>query len=537
MLDLSDKMVKGTCHRNLGAEGWREHEEQDAARGEARASVISGAKIQGDELVVKFTSNGTLVIDTGKYTGRSPRDKYVVHHGAAVPEVWWGEVNQAISPELAAELRRRVFGHLEGRKLFVQDGFAGASAAHRLAVRTVACKAWQAHFMHNMLIRPDEDELASFIPELKIYNAAGLVLDDWEELGLRSPTFIVLDLESMELLIGGTWYTGEMKKGVFTVMNWLLPRRGVLSMHCSANVGKDGASALFFGLSGTGKTTLSADPERLLIGDDEHGWDENGIFNIEGGCYAKCINLDSVKEPDIFRAIRPGAILENVVLKKGEPDYADGSRTENTRVSYPIEHIPNIVRPHSLGGHPKHIIFLTCDAFGVLPPVSRLEEIHVRQYFLSGYTAKVAGTERGVTEPQATFSPCFGGPFLPLPPTRYADLLIEKIKKHGAKVWLVNTGWSGGPCGVGQRMPIPLTRRLVSAILSGEMERVEFVESAALHLQIPVALPGVESRVLEPRNTWSDASAYDAAAAHLAKMFTANALATQSGCFGVSGGG
>ena len=518
MSELISGITASICHRNLGAAAWRKMEELDPGN--------------------KFSANGALVVDTGKYTGRSPKDKYIVHHGAAVPEAWWGEVNQAISPELAAELRRRVCAHLNGRELFVQDGFAGAAAAHRLAVRTVACKPWQAHFMHNMLIRPDEAELASFTPQLKILNAAGLMIDDWKELGLRSPTFIVLDLEAGEILIGGTWYTGEMKKGVFTVMNWLLPRRGVLSMHCSANVGKDASCALFFGLSGTGKTTLSADPERLLIGDDEHGWDDDGIFNIEGGCYAKCINLDEAKEPDIFHAIRPGAILENVILKSdGQPDYADASRTENTRVSYPIDFIPNIVRPVSTGQHPKQIIFLTCDAFGVLPPVARLQENQIRQYFLSGYTAKVAGTERGVTEPQATFSPCFGGPFLPLPPTRYAELLVEKIQKHGSSVWLVNTGWSGGPCGIGKRMPIPLTRRLVSAILSSELDQAELIDSAALGLKIPVALSGVDSQVLEPRNTWGDPLAYDAAAARLAAMFAVNAAATKSGCFGVSGGG
>ncbi|MEN9362470.1 MAG: Phosphoenolpyruvate carboxykinase [Verrucomicrobiota bacterium] len=517
MSDLIPGILAGTYHRNLDAAGWRKIEELDP---EAR-----------------FSANGTLVVDTGKYTGRSPKDKYIVHQGAAIPEAWWGEVNQAISPELAAELRRRVCRHLSGRELYVQDGFAGAAPAHRLAVRTVAAKPWQAHFMHNMLIRPDAAELAAFSPQLKILNAAGLVVDDWKELGLRSSTFIVLDLEAMEILIGGTWYTGEMKKGVFTVMNWLLPRRGVLSMHCSANLGVDGSCALFFGLSGTGKTTLSADPDRLLIGDDEHGWDDEGIFNIEGGCYAKCIHLDPGKEPEIFQAIRPGAILENVILKPGgEPDYDDASRTENTRVSYPIDFIPNIATS-SRGQHPRQIIFLTCDAFGVLPPVSRLEESQIRQYFLSGYTAKVAGTERGITEPQATFSPCFGGPFLPLPPTRYADLLIDKIQRHGASVWLVNTGWSGGPCGVGQRMPIPLTRRLVGGILSGEMDKAEFRQAAALGLRIPAALAGVDSRVLEPRNTWADPLAYDAAANRLATMFAANAAATRSGCFGVSGGG
>jgi len=411
---------------------------------------------------------------------------------------------------------------LSGKDLYITDAFAGASPSSRRSIRVISEIAWQAHFVKNMFIRPTEEELENFKPDFTLYNACQVVNKKWKEHGLNSDVFVIFNIEENIAIIGGTWYGGEMKKGIFTMMNYWLPLEGKLSMHCSANIGKDDDVALFFGLSGTGKTTLSTDPNRRLIGDDEHGWDENGVFNFEGGCYAKVINLDPSSEPEIYGAIKKGALLENVVVKEnGDVDFTDGSKTENTRVSYPIEHIEN----HEctlMGGHPKNIIFLSADAFGVLPPVSKLTKEQAMYYFLSGYTAKVAGTERGITEPVATFSACFGEAFLPLHPTVYAKLLGEKIDEHNVNVYLVNTGWTGGPYGVGHRMSIKDTRGCINAILSGAINECEFETLPIFNLQIPKTLQGVNSEVLNPMNTWDDKEAYMETLKKLAAMFQKN---------------
>ncbi len=395
-------------------------------------------------------ANGTMMVDTGKYTGRSPKDKYFVHQLPSFRHIAWGNINQPMAPEIFDELYAETIDYLSGKDLYVTDGFCGASEKTRKSVRFVTEFAWQSHFVKNMFIRPGAKDLAGFTPDFTVYKASKLSNRNWERHGLNSEVFIAFNIEKKIAIIGGTWYGGEMKKGIFTMMNYWLPLQGILSMHCSANVGREGDVCLFFGLSGTGKTTLSTDPGRKLIGDDEHGWDDDGIFNFEGGCYAKCINLSAESEPEIYNAIQRNALLENVVAdEEGVIDFDDPSKTENTRVSYPIEHIESH-EPSLMGDHPKNIIFLTCDAFGVLPPVARLTREQAMYYFLSGYTAKVAGTERGVTEPQATFSACFGEAFLPLHPTVYARLLGEKMARHGVNAYLVNTGWTGGGYGVGQ---------------------------------------------------------------------------------------
>lgn len=470
----------------------------------------------------RLTQNGTFVVDTGVFTGRSPKDKYFVKQDPSQKFISWGKINQPITAELFNKLLAKAKAQLSGKNIYIQDAFCGASKASRKSVRFVTEVAWQAHFVKNMFIRPNEAELKDFHPEFVVYNACKTKNDDFKKDGLNSEVFVIFNVEENVAVIGGTWYGGEMKKGIFSMMNYWLPLAGKMSMHCSANVGKSGDVALFFGLSGTGKTTLSTDPNRALIGDDEHGWDENGVFNFEGGCYAKCINLDPASEPEIYAAIRPNALLENVVLdENGVVDFADASKTENTRVSYPIEHIKNH-EPSLSAGHPKNIIFLTADAFGVLPPVAKLNKEQAMYYFLSGYTAKVAGTERGITEPVATFSACFGEPFMPLHPTAYAKLLGEKIDVHGVNVYLVNTGWSGGAYGVGKRMSIKATRACINAILDGSIKDCEFENFDKFNLAIPKELKGVETSLLNPENTWASKDEYKAARDKLAQMFKEN---------------
>jgi phosphoenolpyruvate carboxykinase (ATP) len=468
------------------------------------------------------SENGTMMIDTGKFTGRSPKDKYFVHQKPSFDDIAWGKINQSMAPEVFDELYDEVIDYLSGKDLYVTDGFCGANEKTRKPVRFITEFAWQSHFVKNMFIRPSANDLETFKPGFTVYNACNLTNENWEQHGLNSEVFVAFNIEKNVAIIGGTWYGGEMKKGIFTMMNYWLPVQGILSMHCSANVGKNGDVALFFGLSGTGKTTLSTDPRRKLIGDDEHGWDDEGIFNFEGGCYAKCINLSPENEPEIYKAIQRNALLENVVADEdGVIDFDSDAKTENTRVSYPIEHIENH-DPSLRGGHPKNIIFLTCDAFGVLPPVSKLTKEQAMYYFLSGYTAKVAGTERGVTEPQATFSSCFGEAFLPLHPTTYAKLLGEKMEQHNVNAFLVNTGWVGGGYGVGKRMSIKATRSCINAILDGSINQVEFDQTRWFRLNIPKTLPGVDSNLLNPRNAWADKQAFDNTANKLAGMFIEN---------------
>jgi phosphoenolpyruvate carboxykinase (ATP) len=470
----------------------------------------------------KLSTSGATICDTGIFTGRSPKDKYFVEQEPSKEHIAWGNTNKPISEEIFDELLELTQKQLSGKDIYVVDAYCGASGASRKKIRFISEVAWQAHFVKNMFIRPTEEELENFEPDFVVYNACKAVDEKYKEHGLNSDVFVVFNIEENVALIGGTWYGGEMKKGIFSMMNYWLPLEGKLSMHCSANVGKDDDVCLFFGLSGTGKTTLSTDPNRALIGDDEHGWDDNGVFNFEGGCYAKVINLDPKSEPEIYGAIIKDALLENVVAdENGLVDFSDGSKTENTRVSYPIEHIKNH-KPDLQAGHPKNIIFLSADAFGVLPPVSKLTKEQAMYYFLSGYTAKVAGTERGITEPVATFSACFGEAFLPLHPTVYAKLLGEKIDKHGVNVYLVNTGWTGGAYGVGSRMSIKNTRACINGILSGAILDSEFETLPTFNLQIPKTLEGVDTEVLNPRNTWSDKAEYDASLAKLAKMFQDN---------------
>lgn len=467
---------------------------------------------------------GPFVGITSPHTGRSPNDKFVVKEPSSEADVDWGKVNQPISPEHYAVLKADVQAYLDGLdELFVQDLYCGADEATRLNVRYVLPNAWHANFVRNMFIRPDVSALPTFVPNFTVLHAPEYQADPARH-GTRTGTFIVLNLAERTILIGGTRYAGELKKSMFTVMNYLLPKQGLLSMHCSANIGADGDTALFFGLSGTGKTTLSADPTRGLIGDDEHGWSNDGTFNFEGGCYAKAINLSAEGEPDIYATTQMfGTVLENVVLKQPSRtvDFADQSITENTRASYPLHYIKNHV-PSGRGGHPKNVVFLTADAFGVLPPISKLSPEQAMYYFLSGYTAKVAGTERGVTEPQATFSACFGAVFLVWHPTKYAAMLGELLKKHNAQVWLVNTGWSGGAYGVGKRMKLSHTRAMVRAALDGSLAGAATAQDAIFGLHMPTSIDGVPSDVLDPRRTWSDAAAYDTQAKKLAGMFRDN---------------
>lgn len=470
----------------------------------------------------ELTQNGTFAVDTGIFTGRSPKDKYFVKQDSSKKYIAWGKINQAISKELFDKLLQKARKQLSAKDIYIQDAYCGASLQSRKAVRFVTEIAWQAHFVKNMFIRPTEKELQNFKPDFLVYNACRCVNEAYKEEGLNSEVFVIFNIEENIAVIGGTWYGGEMKKGIFSMMNYWLPLENKLSMHCSANVGEKGDTALFFGLSGTGKTTLSTDPKRKLIGDDEHGWDDEGVFNFEGGCYAKTINLNPAHEPEIYAAIKRNALLENVVLREDKSvDYDSALKTENTRVSYPIEHIEN--HEASLRAtHPKNIIFLSADAFGILPPVSKLSKEQAMYYFLSGYTAKVAGTERGITEPQATFSACFGEPFMPLHPTIYARLLGEKIDKYSVNVYLVNTGWSGGSYGVGKRMSIKATRACINAILDGSIQNCEFENFDIFNLEIPKTLEGVESSLLNPVNTWDNKDAYSKTRAKLAGMFVEN---------------
>lgn len=487
-----------------------------------RENLINNA-IDHDGAVIAY--NGATIIETGIFTGRSPKDKYFVSQDPSEKYIAWGDVNQKVSEEIYEELLAKAKDQLSGKDLYISDVYCGASPTSKKSIRFITEIAWQAHFIDNMFIMPKTEDLDDFKPDFTVYNACKTVNEDWEKHGLNSEVFVVFNVEQNTAIIGGTWYAGEMKKGIFSMMNYWLPLEGKLPMHCSANIGKDGDTALFFGLSGTGKTTLSTDPDRALIGDDEHGWDDDGVFNFEGGCYAKVINLNKDTEPEIYKAIKRGSILENVVYDEDDGEklvnYDDGSKTENTRVSYPIEYIDNF-QESMMGGHPENIIFLSADAFGVLPPVSKLTREQAMYYFLSGYTAKVAGTERGVTEPTATFSACFGEAFLPLHPTVYAKLLGEKIEKHNANVYLVNTGWTGGSYGVGKRMSIKNTRACINGILNGSIQDSEFETLPLFNLEIPKTLQGVDTEVLNPRNTWEDRMEYDDTAKKLAAMYRDN---------------
>jgi len=489
-------------------------------------------EVRNDEGKVAAAEYGdTFTVDTGKFTGRSPGDKWIVKNIGSESDanMDWGKVNQPTSPEVFDELYEKAINHFNSKdQCYVFDGFCGANPKSQRKIRFVHEMAWQQHFVTNMFIRANEEsDLEGFEPDFTIINACSQVDEDWEKHGLNSEVAVVFNVEKKCAVIFGTWYGGEHKKGIFSLMNYWLPLESPpqLPMHCSSIVGKDGDSAVFFGLSGTGKTTLSADPHRALIGDDEHGWDEHGIFNFEGGCYAKTINLSEETEPDIYRAIHKDAMLENVALKdeKGEhlPDYFDTSKTENGRVSYPIFHIDNYHKPQ-MAGHPKNIIFLSCDAFGVLPPIAKLTPEQAMYHFISGYTAKVAGTERGITEPSATFSACFGAAFMTHHPTRYAELLKDKLEKHNAHAWIVNSGWSGGPYGVGSRMSIDTTRNCVNAIIDGTLEDTSWSEDPVFGWEVPTSIPNVDAAVLSPRNTWADPKDYDDAERKLATMYVDN---------------
>lgn len=472
-----------------------------------------------------ITQSGAVAVDTGIFTGRSPKDKYIVRDDTTRDTLWWNDQgkgkndNQPLSQETWLQLKSLVTTQLSHKRLFVVDAWCGANPDSRLCVRFITEVAWQAHFVKNMFIQPDAEALNTFEPDFVVMNGAKCTNPHWQQQGLHSENFVAFNLTERIQLIGGTWYGGEMKKGLFAIMNYLLPLKGIAAMHCSANVGTAGDVAVFFGLSGTGKTTLSTDPLRKLIGDDEHGWDDDGVFNFEGGCYAKTIKLSEQAEPEIYRAIRHNALLENVVVRAdGSVDYDDGSKTENTRVSYPIDHIDNIVKPVSKAGHARKVIFLTADAFGVLPPVSRLTPDQTQYHFLSGFTAKLAGTERGVTEPTPTFSACFGAAFLTLHPTQYAEVLVKRMAAAGAEAYLVNTGWNGS----GKRISLKDTRAIINAILKGDMTNAETITLPVFNLAMPTSLPGVDSAILDPRNTYANASEWQQKAEDLAKLFITN---------------
>jgi len=479
-----------------------------------------------------LTNKGALAVLSGRKTGRSPSDKRIVDHPESSEDIWWGDVNVKLSERIFLINWERAVDYLNTRdELFVVDGYAGWDPDYRIKVRIICSRAYHALFMHNMLIRPTDEELVSFgEPDYVVFNAGKFPANRYTD-GMTSDTSIDLSFEKKQLVILGSEYAGEMKKGVFTVMNYLMPKRGVLSMHCSCNVGPQGDATLFFGLSGTGKTTLSADADRKLIGDDEHCWTDDGVFNIEGGCYAKCIDLSEEQEPEIFEAIKFGTVLENVVYDedKREVNYKDSSLTQNTRAAYPIEHIRSAQIP-CLCGHPNNIIFLTCDAFGVLPPVSSLSPEQAMYHFISGYTAKVAGTEQGVSEPIATFSACFGAAFMVWHPNKYAELLAEKMRKHGARAWLINTGWSGGAYGVGHRIKLKHTRAIVDAIHSGSLAQEKTKEDPIFGFQVPLSCEGVPSEILDPRNTWTDNTSYDKKAAKLSELFHQNFENFKDGC-------
>ena len=469
-----------------------------------------------------ITSTGSLSVKTGKYTGRSPDDRFIVFDDLTHDKVHWAKVNKQIPTETFEKLSQKMKKFVDGKELYIFDGFVGADPENRLPIRVINDHAWQSLFVHQLLIRPSATELESHEPEFNI-----ICINDFEAIpevdGTSSNAFILINLSKKLVLIGTTNYAGEIKKAIFSVMNFILPSKGVFPMHCSANIGKDGDTSLFFGLSGTGKTSLSADPQRMLIGDDEHGWSDKGIFNFEGGCYAKCINLKEKHEPQIWNAVKNGAVLENVVINKEslKPDFDDGSLTENTRAAYPLDYIPGAVIP-SVGGNPKVIIFLTADAMGVLPPLAKLSKNAAMFHFMSGYTSKLAGTEIGVKEPKAVFSKCFGAPFMPRPASVYAEMLGEKISKHNTSVYLINTGWSGGPYGVGERIKIEYSRAMVTAALTGSLDIVKFSHNDIFNLDVPTECPNVPSEVLEPRNMWIDKDAYDLSAKKLAQMFVDN---------------
>ena len=477
----------------------------------------------------KLTSDSVLLAVTGERTGRSPNDRFIVDEAGMAEEVWWGEVNRPTAPAVFDRLLVKVQKHLNSvENVFVKDAFCGADKDYRMPVRLVTEKAWHAAFMHNMFIRATEEEIPSHIPEFTILHAPEMKSSMSD--GVNSDVFVIIALDRGMVIIGGTHYAGEIKKAIFTIMNHILPSKGLLPMHCSANTDGDNA-ALFFGLSGTGKTTLSADPNRALVGDDEHGWSDNGVFNFEGGCYAKLIRLSEEDEPAIYATTKmPGSILENVVLNAdGSPDFDNGSLTQNTRGSYPIEFIENRT-PDSMAGNPNHVVFLTCDAFGVLPPLSRLTPEQAAYHFMSGYTAKVAGTEMGVTEPQATFSTCFGAPFMPRHPSIYADLLSKKIRENGAKCWLINTGWIAGGADASSRIKISWTRNLLNAAINGNLDDVVFVKDQRFGFEIPTTCEGVPDRILQPRETWDDETRYDNVANLLAQMFIENFQQYADGC-------
>lgn len=510
-LDISDVQE---IFYNLSYDELYAHETNPALEGYERGQV---------------TELGAINVDTGKFTGRSAKDKYFVEEETSKDNIWWAKDqgsssdNRKLSPEAWVALKGIAAGQLSGKKLYVMDGFCGANKETRIAVRLVTEVAWMAHFFKNMFIRPTDEELQNFVPDWSILNACKATCADFEKHGMRSEVFAAFNVKERTTVIGGTWYGGEIKKGIFTMMNYFLPLKGIGSFHCSANMGTSGDTALFFGLSGTGKTTLSTDPKRQLIGDDEHGWDDEGIFNFEGGCYAKCIDLTRDKEPDIYDAIKRDALLENLdVDAEGKIDFSSSKKTQNTRVSYPIYHIDNIVKPVSKGGHPKKIIFLTCDAYGVLPPVAKLSKEAAMYHYLSGYTAKVAGTELGVTEPKATFSACFGQAFLLVHPIKYAEILGKKMDEHQAEAYLVNTGWTGGKYGIGERMSLKATRKIIDAILDGSLDNATYQTMPIFNIDIPSEVEGVESEILNPRHAWSDKEAYDVTLRQLGEMFVAN---------------
>ena len=482
----------------------------------------TAADLNGFE-VGHLTESDAIAVDTGDFTGRSPNDKYLVRDDTTRDQIWWSDQgendNKPIDIETWNTLRQLVTDQLSAKKLFVVDTFCGASPESRLKVRFVTEVAWQAHFVTNMFIRPNVEELTDYVPDFVVLNGSKTSNQNYAAMGLNSENFVAFNMTEGMQIIGGTWYGGEMKKGMFSMMNYLLPLKGMPSMHCSANVGEEGDVAIFFGLSGTGKTTLSTDPKRRLIGDDEHGWDDEGIFNFEGGCYAKVIDLSAEDEPDIYRAIRRDALLENVVVNnEGNIDYTDSSKTENTRVSYPIYHIDNIIKPVSRAGHAGRVIFLTADAFGVLPPVSKLTPEQAQYYFLSGFTAKLAGTERGITEPTPTFSACFGKAFLSLHPTQYAEVLNNKMNQFGSQAYLVNTGWDGS----GNRISIKATRAIIDAILGGSIDSAETVTLPTFNLSVPTSLPAVDAKILDPRNSYDVGSEWESKAVQLASLFIDN---------------
>jgi phosphoenolpyruvate carboxykinase (ATP) len=492
------------------------------------------AEISVQQGMAQTTASGAITVDTGEFTGRSPKDRFIVRDALTEDAVWWGDINIGFDPAQFDALALKVGAYLNGKELYARDVYACADDRYRMNIRVVNEYPWSNLFAYNMFLRPSAEELAGFTPEWTILNAPGFKANPAVD-GTRQHNFAILNFTRKMIIIGGTGYTGEIKKGIFSALNFILPhQKNTLSMHCSANVGRKGDTAIFFGLSGTGKTTLSADPNRALIGDDEHGWSaENTIFNFEGGCYAKVIDLSAEKEPDIFAAIKPGALLENISFKPGtaEVDYTNGSKTENTRVSYPINHIKNIQTP-SIGHNPKNIFFLTADAFGVLPPLSKLTRGQAMYHFISGYTAKVAGTEMGVTEPQPSFSAGFGKAFLPLHPGKYAEMLGRKLEETGVNVWLVNTGWSGGSYGVGSRIKLAYTRALITAVLEGQLDAVPFERDPFFGLHMPTSCPNVPDAILNPRGTWGSAEAYDKAAADLAARFHKNFEQFASGVTG-----